>query len=277
MIPLHSNDYYKVSNLLLAVPVNNLFARAVVEHHVDGIVMVDDITLPRTVLVLHPYGMSLLFGDTSNENFKKEFKEYALNIDGNRKKVEWLQASPEWDKVLDELFAGSTRIISDNKKKEERNIIELQTRVNFKFNVEKYQQYISSRDTLSIGVVRTSKEIFHDMKGTVIPTFFWKNSDHFMEKSIGFTALKDGKIGSTAYAAFIIDNYLEIGIETIEEFRGNKLAQYACSSLIDYALNNNFEPVWACRLENASSYFLAQKLGFEPTVYRPYYKLPSTN
>lgn len=277
MTLLSSNDYYKVSDLLLLVPINNLFARAVVEHHVDGIVMVDDITFPRTVLVQHPYGMSLLFGDTTNEKFNEELREYALNVDGNRKKVEWLQASPEWDNVLEELFAELARVISDKITNEAKNIIEIQTRVNFKFNLEKYQQYMSSRDNVSIEVVRTNKDIFHDMKGTVVPTFFWKNSDHFMENSIGFTALKDGKIGSTAYAAFIIDNYLEIGIETLEEFRGNKLAQYACSSLIDYALQNDFEPVWACRFENTSSYFLAQKLGFQPTVYRPYYKLPTTN
>jgi RimJ/RimL family protein N-acetyltransferase len=111
------------------------------------------------------------------------------------------------------------------------------------------------------------------MKGTVVPSYFWNDADHFLDKSIGFTALHDGRIAATAYAAFIIDKSLEIGIETVEEFRGMKLAQVTCSSLIDYAIENNYEPIWACRLENTGSYLLAQKLGFEPTVYRPYYKL----
>jgi hypothetical protein len=33
------------------------------------------------------------------------------------------------------------------------------------------------------------------------------------------------------------------------------------------------EPVWACRLENDGSYKLAQKLGFEPVLEIPYYRL----
>jgi len=51
----------------------------------------------------------------------------------------------------------------------------------------------------------------------------------------------------SAYSAYIHDNYLELGIETVEEYRGKGLAQYVCSALIDYCLQNNFEPVWSCR------------------------------
>lgn len=70
------------------------------------------------------------------------------------------------------------------------------------------------------------------------------------------------------------DNQLEFGIETVDGFRGKGFAFHTASSLIDYCLENNYEPVWACRLENTGSYKLAEKLGFEPTVTLPYYKLP---
>jgi RimJ/RimL family protein N-acetyltransferase len=70
------------------------------------------------------------------------------------------------------------------------------------------------------------------------------------------------------------DNYLELGIETVEAYRGKGLAQSVCSALIDYCLQNNYEPVWSCRFENTASYRLAQKLGFEPVSTRTYYKLP---
>lgn len=273
MLVLDSRDYNRIIDLLLSVPVNNLFARAVVEHHVDGIVMVDNQESPKTILVKHPYGMSLLFGETTNKQFNEELRNYALNASGNRRSLEWLQTSPEWDDVIVKLFAGKIIKAAENVNNREIDVIELHTRVNFKFNLMKYQHYKNQHINTTIDIVRTDSNIFHEMKGTVVPSFFWKDADQFIKKSVGYTALKDGMIGATAYAAFIIDNHLEIGIETVEEFRGNKLAQNACSALIDYSIENNYEPVWACRLENTGSYVLAQKLGFEPTIYRPYFKL----
>jgi L-amino acid N-acyltransferase YncA len=78
---------------------------------------------------------------------------------------------------------------------------------------------------------------------------------------------------STAFSSFIHDHQLEIGIETSENSRGKKFAMVVCSSLIDYCLENNYEPIWACRAENIGSYKLAVTLGFEPIVSIPYYKL----
>ena len=93
------------------------------------------------------------------------------------------------------------------------------------------------------------------------------------ENGIGFSLLYKNKLATTAYSAFIIEDKLEIGIETIEEYRGKGFAQYTCAALIDYCITNNYEPVWSCRLENIGSYKLAIKLGFEPTRKLPFYRL----
>jgi RimJ/RimL family protein N-acetyltransferase len=79
---------------------------------------------------------------------------------------------------------------------------------------------------------------------------------------------------SMAYSAYITHNQLELGIETSENHRGKGLALHTCSALIDYCLKYQYEPVWSCRFENAGSYRLAQKLGFEPVLTLPYYRLP---
>jgi len=78
---------------------------------------------------------------------------------------------------------------------------------------------------------------------------------------------------ATSYSSFIRDDMLELGIETVESFRGKGLAQHVCSALIDYCVKNNYEPIWACRKENIGSYKLAQKLDFEPTKEILYYRL----
>ena len=111
------------------------------------------------------------------------------------------------------------------------------------------------------------------MKGSVVPMNFWNNAEEFYNNGIGFSLIYENKVASTSYSAFLHDDKLELGIETMEEFRGKGFAQFTCSALIDYCLENNFEPVWACRLENTGSYKLAQKLGFEPIKRIPYYRL----
>ena len=111
------------------------------------------------------------------------------------------------------------------------------------------------------------------MKGSVVPFYFWDSEDDFLKNGVGFSLFYKDKLSSTAYSSYIHDDKLELGIETVEEFRGKGFAEYTCSALIDYCIENNFEPVWACRLENIGSYKLAQKIGFIPSAEIPYYRL----
>lgn len=271
---LDKNSYYKLTEPLKKVSINNLFARSVVEQCVEGTIYVDNYDNPQTYYVIHPYGMSLLFGNWQNDEFNSSFKEYALNTVHNRDKHEWMQAYPDnWDSVLNNLFKDCLINSSNNIEKKENGIIELNTRVNFKFNSEKYLNFRKKLDFSNLHIVRTDKIIFNEMKGSVVPLYFWNDSESFLKNGIGFSLFYENKLASTVYSSFIHDKKLEFGIETIEEFRGKGLAQYTCSALIDYCIENNYEPIWACRLENSASYRLAQKLGFEPVLEIPYYRL----
>ena len=274
MILLEKNKYSQLTESLKSVTINNLFARAVVENRVSGVVYVDNVKNPKTFYVVHPYGMSLLFGDCNNQEFNNKFKNYSLNKNHERNKHEWMQAFPDkWDIVLNDLFKDCLIKSSDNVENIEKNIIELNTRVNFKFNFKEYKIQNQHKNNSEIKIVRTDKKIFEDMKGSVVPYYFWNNADDFIKNGVGFSLFYKNKLASTAYSAFIQDGKLELGIETIADFRGLGLAQIVCSALINYCLEKNFEPVWACRLENRGSYKLAQKLGFVPVKEIPYYRL----
>ena len=69
MIILDKSNYYKALESLQMVRINHLFADAVLQGHINGQVYVDQPENPSTFYVVHPYGMSLLFGDTTNEKF----------------------------------------------------------------------------------------------------------------------------------------------------------------------------------------------------------------
>jgi len=275
---LSANQYQKVAGSLKDVGFNTIFASIVVEGQIPGKIFVDDIRNPGTFLIAHPYGMSLLFGSASNDEFNDALACYMLDADKSRTKSEWLEIYPNaWKPVLERLLGP--RLVS----KQEMNIptnsvyesgkVMEYTRVNFRFNLAKYVAFKTSMARHEFNVIRTDGKLFMGMQGSVIPKYFWRDADHFLKDGVGYTLMRDGEPASTAFSAFMNENQLEIGIETMEKYRGMGLSQYVCSAMIDHSLVNGYEPIWSCRLENVGSYRLAQKLGFEPTCYDPYYQL----
>jgi hypothetical protein len=271
---LDKSNYDKVIKPLSKVAVNHLFARSVVEKKVNGSIYVDNTETPGTFYIVHPYGMSLLFGNSDNADFNRQLIDYFLNTFKIRNKHEWLQAYPkEWNKKISALLGDNIVKFKDNQGNSENRKIEENTRVNFRFNKEKYLDFRNKNINKNYRIIRTDKELFEDMNGTVVPKSFWNNAEQFTGDGIGFSLIYDNQVASTAFSAFIHDHQLELGIETISSCRGKGFAEYTCSALIDYCIDNSFEPVWSCRFENTGSFVLAGKLGFEPTIYLPYYRL----
>ncbi|MBN1950270.1 MAG: GNAT family N-acetyltransferase [Bacteroidales bacterium] len=274
MILLDPTSYEKVIAPLTKVKINNLFARAVVEKHVTGKIYVDDPHNPASFLIAHPYGMSLLFGNSQNEDFNRELADYAFNINKVRNSHEWLQAFPgEWDTVLTKLFGDRLIPSSEAVSEQTPGIIELNTRLNFRFNRKKYLAEQKKMLPCECNIVRTDASLFHEMKGKVIPLNFWDSAEDFLTRGAGFCITSGGNLATTAYSAFVLENQLEIGIETLPAYREKGFALHACSALIDYCIERNYEPIWACRFENTNSYKLATRLGFEISAKIPFYRL----
>lgn len=269
---LPKSNYKKAAESIKNAAINTLFAEAVIEQKINGEIYVDNIEEPKTFYIIHPYGMTLLVGDSENKEFNNQFKDYALNSNKARHKPEWMQAYPyTWDKVLSELFGDRLIASSENTEQNLSGVIELNTRVNFKFDQDKF---IASRKPVienDIKIVRTDSEVFRNMPGSVVPAYFWETEEDFLNNGVGFSLYYKNKLASTAYSSCVNTSQLELGIETVPEFRGKGFAQYVCQALIDYCIEHQFEPVWACRLENTGSYKLAQKIGFVPTIELPYY------
>jgi len=256
------------------VTFNTLFAEAVIEHKIAGEIFVNDPDNPQTYYIIHPYGMTLLLGDSDNKEFNDYFRDYALNSNNIRGRHEWMQAFPDtWSNVLPKLFGDKLITSSNNKEQQVRGIIELNTRVNFKFNEEDFLRLRKPVVDNDIKIVRTDRQVFREMPGSVVPACFWNTEDDFMKNGIGFSLYYKNKLASTAYSSCINDRQLELGIETVSEFRSKGFAQYACQALIEYCIKNKYEPIWACRLENTGSFKLAQKVGFTPSFELPYYRL----
>lgn len=133
--------------------------------------------------------------------------------------------------------------------------IELNTRVNFLFSKSSFLKNNSFHHKHSaVRIVPTSIDLFQSMNGAVIPKYFWNNEKDFIKNGIGFSLLYYNIHASMAYSAFIHDDFLETGIETVPEFRGMGFAKTVCAALINYCINNNLIPIWSCRYENKTSF-----------------------
>ncbi len=269
---LKTKDHKILLPFLDEVGINTLFARTVLTGDMPGKVYVNDPRKPTTFHIVHPYGMSLLLGDQDNQDFNEQFLDYALNTTGQRTEHEWMQTWPgEWQEKLERLLGDRLQPVDPVGPGSEQGAVQLHTRINFQFDPLKYK-WIDPTDP-HIRIVRTNRRIFCDMKGSVVPKFFWKSEDHFLKAGTGFSVFYKEQLACTAFSSYIHGNQLELGIETLPEFRGKGLARFACAALIDHCIENHLEPVWSCRLENRPSYQLALSLGFHPTAKIPYYRL----
>jgi len=206
--------------------------------------------------------MSLLLGDYTNYDFRKDFKKYCLNSEDNREKPDWLQVFPlEWCAVIEEIA------------KTTENVIEQYDRINFKFNREKYDVFRKTLNLNNWEIIETNAEVFESMPGTVVPRLFWDSANDFEHKSKGYTLYVDQKPVSTAFASFLLEDILEIGIQTVDGLNGKGYSAITCCKLIDYSLENDLLPLWSCKKDNIGSMKLAQKLGFEIAKTGPYYKI----
>ncbi|WP_084266518.1 GNAT family N-acetyltransferase [Paenibacillus sabinae] len=279
MIELAREDYYKALPLLDQVKINTMFAGVVLRQHIPGHVYVDSRENPRAFYVAHPYRMSLLFGDSGDDSFTHGLYDYITNQSAARQQMEWLQADPagEWSRVIDSMLTSHNDSLENrglSPEDLEMKKIQRNTRVNFSFDRDAYLNAKRDFQKHEEPVVSLTKELFFAQSGSVVPRYFWRDAEHFAEKGVGYSLLSEGEVASSSFSAFLTASQLEIGIETADTHRGKGYATSVCSALIDYCLERNLEPVWACRLENKGSYNLAQKLGFRPSVTLPYYRLP---
>lgn len=275
MILLQPDQYTPAVFGLRAVSINNLYARSVVEEHVDGRVYVDDAANPRAFYIVHPYGMSLLYGEISEAFLQSQLKDHILGRNGLRTGGEFLQVFPtELQKRIDGMLGDHLCIHGFDKKQNfaQHAVIKYQ-RINFKFNLKKFEELLSNIDLTEYDFREVDVRSYNETEGSVVPKKFWNNASDFLSCGVGFLLMYDNQSVAVAFSSFLHGTMLEMGMETTAEFRRKGFGSIVCVKLIQYCLKKGFEPVWACGSGNQGSFNLALKLGFEPTAYLPYYVL----
>ncbi len=280
MLKLNKKDYQKTSGLLNVPEMNVLFAKSIVNRHVNGDIWVDSLPIPCAAYIKHPYGMSLLAGKTDDQSFLESLRNYLLNSGACRSSQEWLQVtSSGWSAQIESLLkkslvkmpqgaaVGSTRIGGSAEK-----VYQYQ-RLLFLFRPDLFLYANIHTNSAELTVKPMSSNDFNEFGSHVVPRYFWNNEDEFSSISKGYSLVYKNRTVAVAFGSFTIDDQFEIGVETDPKFRGKGFASVVCVELINYCLENDYIPVWSCHAGNAGSKKLALRLGFEIEKTLPYYHL----
>ena len=111
-------------------------------------------------------------------------------------------------------------------------------------------------------ICRFDTELFDSIPGRITPRFSWRDASEFLAHGIGYCVMYEGKAVSWAFSAAVSSDELDIGIETVSEYRHMGFGAAAAEKMIQYCLDNNKRPVWSCDVNNTISQKTAERLGF---------------
>ncbi|MBQ3936771.1 MAG: GNAT family N-acetyltransferase [Ruminococcus sp.] len=106
-------------------------------------------------------------------------------------------------------------------------------------------------------------DILPRLDGRIKPSFSWESDESFLQKGKGFCAMYEDTPAAWAFSAAVSDREIDIGVETLEGFRGKGLAAAVAGKMAAYVLSIGKKSVWACHSENIASRKTAEKIGFE--------------
>lgn len=240
----------------------NIEEKAIVEGTNPGRIFVDNINRPISGMIWQGNNDGFIFiGDSKNESFNHDIKRYiddVITYQAKEAGIRWFECignHQSWYKTFQEIF-------NDRKLKSwDQNVYTLSSST-FKFLEN--QQTTDDDITVSIitkNLLRTEEiQNIRFIRSKILE--FWESEEKFFEKGIGFCILHKKTIVSLCISSFRYKNIHGIDIETIESYKGRKLAQRVVNSFVDYCFSNGFIPYWDCMDENFPSNAVAKKIGF---------------
>lgn len=105
-------------------------------------------------------------------------------------------------------------------------------------------------------------DILPRLDGRIKPSFSWECGERFLKNGKGFCAMYGDTPAAWAFSAAVSDREIDIGVETLEQFRGKGLAAAVACKMVDFALSVGKKPVWACHADNIASQKTAERAGF---------------
>lgn len=111
---------------------------------------------------------------------------------------------------------------------------------------------------------RTDAELLAKLSGRIIPSWSWQSDEQFLANGIGFCIMHGNEIAASAFSATVTAEYIDIGAETMPDYRRKGLAKIAAAAVMQEVLALEKKPCWAHHAANLGSLKTAEALGFLP-------------
>lgn len=264
MYELEKSHFQQIEHLIDRPKCNNEFL-CVIDGYNNGSIFVDDAIAPKTALVWSNgvQGFGVL-GDVISENFTKTFPtfldEHLIPYLKNRK-IDTFEVNC----INDSINESFLNLLAEKRPYSWEQYIYIYEKDSMKSYDDYHREKIFevNHKLLSSGIDITL------IKDTI--NQYWGSIDKYLSesKAIGYCIVQDNKVVSLCYTSFLSDEYNEIGIETLSEYRQKGYAEAAAYHTVKKLLSINETPYWDCTTTNIGSYKVAEKIGFtRKTAYK---------
>lgn len=130
---------------------------------------------------------------------------------------------------------------------------------------EQYQFSFVGTDTYcpaDPAIVPIDASNYHLLVGRIVPSFSWDSEAQFLAHGFGFCVFHEGEFAACAFSAAVSREYVDIGVETAEAFRGKGFGKRVVNCMTDEILRRRKIPLWQCSTQNEASARLARSTGF---------------
>ncbi|MBD8071563.1 GNAT family N-acetyltransferase [Bacillus sp. PS06] len=252
-----------------------LEVKAVIQGMNPGRVFVDHPLTPTTGFIwLGNNDGFIFFGNENNDKFNDGLELFFNRViipDATKVGVDWFEGignHPNWDSTIERVF--QTRRLGSWKQRV------------YSLHKNDFETKVSPSISRNYEVVKITESLFENKDQSIKNSDFlhspilenWSTVDLFLRHGLAYGVISNQEIVSLCYSGFVARDVHSIGIVTLEEHRGQKLAQSAAFSYVSECLELGITPYWDCMDSNKPSIAIAERLGFKPLFTYKGYEYP---
>ena len=242
IIKIPENEYEKYLIPARTNQSNQVYPLSIAEGKQSGDIFVDAEDSANSVLFWHYCGFAYLSGtvrtglldEVYEEFFLKEQKRRFLIITDDLTVIRYFSGKPE---------------------------IETGCRIEYRFE-DADTDFSTLLPCSDYRIERINRENLPLIHGRIIPSFSWESGEQFLDNGFGYIALEGDKIAAVAFSAAVSSAEVDIGVETMAQFRHKGYAKILSRRMCQEILMQGKRPVWAHAQQNTWSERTALSCGF---------------
>jgi len=221
---------------------NQVYPLSIAEGNQPGDIYIDNPEQVTAVLFWHFCGFAYLSGNPSEAFLREIYEAFYLQERERR----FLLITDSADIVG--YYSGKPGIVTGSR---------------IEYQYEQSSEQISIQIPPNTRIERINSGNLPLIHGRIIPSFSWDSGEHFLEKGLGYVVLEGESIAAVAFSAAVSSEEIDIGVETMEPFRGKGCATLLARTICQTICKMGKRPVWAHAEQNAASGRTALGSGFE--------------